>query len=56
MDAPVQHDFDRRSIAAVSVSREWTPLYSATASISADFEVSVSREWTPLYSRSALTY
>ena len=34
----------------VSVSREWTPLYSVNVSSPTLHSVSVSREWTPLYS------
>ena len=50
MDAPLQPLSQVRKIKSVSVSREWTPLYSVIGGQVSQGFVSVSREWTPLYS------
>ena len=50
MDAPLQHVLSPQWTPSVSVSREWTPLYSLMSVLFTRETVSVSREWTPLYS------
>ena len=50
MDAPLQPFLLLCRYCEVSVSREWTPLYSRRRAGEGEFAVSVSREWSPLYS------